>query len=337
MARDYLEILRQVEGFYPQSVGGNDRDDTLRSNLVIYASDTMQAVNRRHRWSYDYQEISLATVVGTQTYDVSGLANITHHPLGIKSAYWMDANNKPTFLDKYDRDELLRVYNLQVAGPPTQNRGAPVRFAITPIIGTSLPSIELFPCPDNNGPAGGSYVITFEAYMALPRIIETTGTITTGTTSLTVPSSIYVSLDGQQDATLGVSVRGAGPLQTAAINSDLFAIPSEAGANTYSLDQPARATVTAAQTFFNSRNWLILYYPKVLLYGMLREVATYVGDDGAFQKWDQRFEIELESAHAHDVEMSMLQDIHAVAQPGQRTSALRMLDQPADIEVRGGP
>src|SRR5262245_37948645 len=130
MARDYTQVLARVEAMYPQSAGGQNYDETLRSMLSGFATDVLEEINHLHRWTHDYRVYTIQTDLNQQTYQLpASVISGTGVHLAIKSAHYLDNNMHPTYLDKFDYDELLRMYNIGVT-VPSMNLGAPIRYSL---------------------------------------------------------------------------------------------------------------------------------------------------------------------------------------------------------------
>jgi hypothetical protein len=323
MARDWLDLVSNIEAAYPRAIGGSSRDEPLRLQLVPFANNAMKEVERIRRWSLAYGTAQQITFAGNATYAIPAAI------LVITNLYWLDTTGFPRRLEDYTARELREVYG-EGSTPP---RGAPVGFAI---LGTN---VQLFPVPDSAGPSSGNYTLIFEGYQVLQPIVETTGTIAGApSTTLTVPSTNYLT---QRNVPvfatgLGVSIRGAGYPQSATVFDDWLtdwsAMPS---GTTVTLAAAAPTNVATAQTFFNSTNWLIQDYPKLLEFAVMREVASYLLSDD-YQKWEARYQTELElMADFHFDRLATLETL-AVAVTGQRQNSLRRLDYPMGYEVRGG-
>lgn len=319
MSRDYLAIAESIEADYPRASGG-PADEPLRLQLVDWANDALNEIQRIRRWSLAYGKATQVTTPGTAVYSI---------PAGIRpltNIYWLDSSGYPTLLENY----AAMQGRLRLGEGAASTTGYPAYYAME---GTS---IQIFPVPDANGPTSGNYTLVFEGYQqltALP-IVETTGTVSNSAT-LTVPSTAYLTARGVLTIGTGVSIRGAGYPQSATINDDWVtnwsAFPL---ATTVTLTAVAPGTVTVAQTFFNSQNWLISNYPKVLAFAMLREVSTRLKDD--YQKWEARYQHELDLMIDDDMDYQHTLESFVTYTDSARIPQLRFLNNLLGYEVRGG-
>jgi hypothetical protein len=316
-----LDLVADIEGYYPVAQGGNSRNEPLRLLLVKYANNAMKEIERIRRWSLAYGTATQVTTQGTATYAIPAAI------LTITNIYYLTTTGSPVRLDDYSAMQLRDTYG-EGSIPP---QGSPRGFSV---LGTNL---QIFPVPDFAGPSAGNYTLIIEGYQTLTPIVETTGT-TNGTTSLTVPSTNYLLTKGAlSSGTNGLSIRGAGYAQSATVNDNFVANWSAFPDATHvtMLSTPP-TIVTAAQTFFNTVNWLIVDYPKVLEFAMMREVAGFLKSDADYKMWEARYQHELdEMADFHLDRLTTLEQF-AVATLGQRQNELRRLDYPLIYEVRGG-
>lgn len=326
MARDWTELVAVIEGHYPTAVGSpSGQDNVLRSSLTKFANSLFKGIERMRRWSLAYNVAPpTVTSAGVQIYPFPSSVVV------ISRIYWLLSTGQPVTLGLYDAQELRRTFG---EGPNAQS-SAPRYYAIN---GTN---IELFPKPDNgaagNG-AGTNYSLIIEGYGALTPIVETTGVTTGASTTLTVPSSAYLTARGLAPAGTNISVRGAGNLGPISVPDTLItnwtAFPTP---TTVTLASPAITAVPlpGAQVYFNSLNWLIQDFDKVVLFGVLREVAAYLKEN--YSVWESRYLAELEEMAQFDFDRKSNLEKMATAVTGQRQGQLRTLDYPAGIEVRGG-
>jgi hypothetical protein len=321
MARDYLDLVSTVEGYYPRAIGGNTRDEPLRLQLVTYANNAMKEIERIRRWSLAYGTATQVTSQGNATYVIP--ANI----LTITNIYYLTTTGSPVRLDDYSAMQLRDTYG----EGPLPPQGAPKGFAI---LGTNF---QIFPVPDFAGPASGNYNLIIEGYQSLAQIVETTGT-TAGTTTLTVPSTNYLLLKNvTSSGVTGLSIRGAGYPQSAAVTDNWITSWSAfPGATSVTMLSAPPTNVTTAQTFFNTVNWLIVDYPKVIEFAMMREVAAYLKSDIDYKMWEARYQHELDLMAEFHFDRQTTLEQFAVATLGQRQNELRRLDYPLIYEVRGG-
>jgi len=351
VARDYLDIVSRVEGHYPQAVGGSNADEVLRRQLVGFYNDVTAEIDRQQRWSLSYNEGLTTTTPGTQSYVISNQVSSSDFnvPTFVKRVYYLDSTGRIKMLERYEREELQRLFG-DVTG--TANEGAPRYYCLEPLmsgVGGSVSQqkmqLLLYPCPDGNGPSSGNYNIVIGGYWPLAPIVETSGTISSTSTSLTVPSvaalySEYLSnlpLNGSSSDEY-LTVRGAGsPIigGSSPLSNNLVTSWTSMSGTTVTLSSAAGTSVTNAQVFFRSVNWMITHWPKVILFGMLREVASYYGKQDAYQAWEQRFQDQLERMRQYEYDRQFSYDPLVVAQPGQNASAFKRQDAFNTFDVRG--
>lgn len=345
-------------------MGGSSRDEVLRKSLVGFANETIAELDRESRWSLSYSEMQINTSNGVSAYKLtvpSGSLGASGFEFDrIARVYYLDENNKMKRLHRLNREDLQRLYT--EGSPPTSPiTQAPIRYAIeyTPFdasgyttlggffTGTSNQDNEqakqffpytlfLYPTPDNSGPNGGSYPLRIGGYYNTPYIVETTGTTTVTPPNeqiLTVPSVQYlyrnlVPSNGQnQKAT--VSVRNAGDLMNSAADRDTLIsswASMDGGSNTVTMDTNAPAVVTNGQVFFHSTNWMIRYWPKLIQFGMLREIAQYYGNDAEFALWDKRFDQQLDKMRNWDADRARGRELMAAGLLGGNATALNRSD-----------
>lgn len=325
MARDWVELVKRLEGLYPQVIGGSNQDDKVRQLLVPFANDGMEEISRDQRWSMSFTSTTVTTAQGVQSY-----AMPTDY-ITLRRAYWVDANGRPQPLERWDRLELQRVYGDPVIGATT-NQGAPTKFTL------DNQTLFLYPVPDNSGPQAGGYPVTIEGYARLSAIVETTATSTATNSTLTaIPDTAYLTALGIVPP-VTVSVRGAGNLQFSGQADTLVATcTSFPSATTATLTVPAVTSATAAQTFFNSVNWLITNWPDVLTYRILCSIANYYGSTGDQQKYEALFAQKMQKMRDYEFDRARGEEMQGVVQVGQRAPGLRRQDSTSIYDVRGGP
>lgn len=306
MARDWTEIVAQIEAHYPTAAGGG-QDARLQANLSRFCNSLFKEMERKRRWSLAYGTGTFTTVAGTAVYNIpSSITAISH-------LYYLLPTGAVVELENYDAGELRRIYG-EGSAPP---RGAPKGVAIE---GTT---IQLFPVPDDN--AGANYVFIVEGYQTLKLLVETTGTAVAANATLTVPSTSFLTSRGV--ATLGdyLSVRGAGNLGAGSVADTFFtnwtALPS---GTTVTMGAVAPTAVTSGQAFFNSWNWLIDGFDLVVLFGVLREVAAYEKENYAV--WERRYQDALMEMQQYDADRKKFLDSMMTAVTGQRMAQLAQLD-----------
>lgn len=325
MAYDWLSIAKRIEATYPQAIGGATRDDVLRSRLVPWFNDVLIELDLMQRWSYEFVTNTQLTTSGVATYPLpTGMTTI-------KYVYYVTSSSQPRYLRKFDTFELGKVYGSPTS--PSESPGAPVTYSL------DNRTITIFPNPDLSGnDSGGNFLLYFVGYQVTPPIIETTGTTTAASPILTVPSTAYVTGQGNVVDGAAISVRGAGNLGAGGVASDLVTTASTIAttATTSTLATSAITAVTAAQTFYNSQPWVIQWWPKLAEFGVLREVASYLQDNAGYQTWEARYQHEIELLRAQEVDRTMNLEIFAAAHVGQYDSELRRSDDTLGYDYRGG-
>lgn len=242
---------------------------------------------------------------GTALYAIpTGMTNISH-------LYWLTDTGTPVTMEAYDAQELRRRFG---EGANSQ-QGAPRYFSV---LGSN---VQVFPVPDASGPtaSSGNYSLLFEGYTELVPVIETTGITTTGgaATTLTVPSTVYLTALGVGTSGTYLSILGAGYPGPLAVASTLLASWSAFPSATQVTIAPgAQAVATNGRCFFNSANWLIQNFDQVVLFGVLREVAAYLKEN--FQVWDSRFEAAYDDMARFDVDRRKTLEMQGVGVTGQR-------------------
>lgn len=324
MARDWVDILPLIEGPYPRAAGGTSKDEALRLELVGWANNLFKEIERTRRWPMAYGTATIVTTAGVQTYPIP--AGILY----ISNLYWMDTSGTPVPIENYSAMQMRRAFGEGAQSQP----GAPTKCSV---LGNNL---EIFPVPDNAGPTGGNYTLIVEGYQTLTPIVETSGTTVGGSPTLTVPSTAGLVAAGvPTTGTTGLSVRRAGNqivantagsvVDTLITNWSAFPL-----ATTVTMTSNAVTVVASGQVFFNSQNWLLTDFPKVVQFGVCREVASYLKDD--YKAWDERFQVEMEAMAEFANDRLMFLEQLATATLGQRIDQLRRLDVLLGVEVRGG-
>ena len=329
MARDYTEIVKRVEAIYPQARGGANYDDSFRSMLVPWANDLIFEISQMQRWSYEYTSTSFLTTPAQSTYllDTAVSPSLT----AIKFVYYIDSTGQPRPIVRRDRFQAaVMVGDTSVIHAEVVPPGAPVYYSI------DNRTMEIFPPPDSAGyDTAGNYLIFVQGYSKIADIVETTSTTDGTTNTIIVPDTAYMTALG---AAGPVSIRGAGFLGANSV-ADTFIDPliNIATGTTYTTTDTPPVAVTDAQTFFNSQNWIITWWPKVMLFGMLREAASYLADSDKYQMWEQRYQAELNLLRASQFDFSRSQDMAAAVTAGQNSPEERRLDSPTAFDVRGAP
>lgn len=303
MAREWVALYEEIVAHYPTALGTSGQDTTLAAAVLKFLNSLQKRINTDRRWSLSYSTTTQITSQGNPLYGIpTGMTNISH-------LYWLTDAGQPVTLESYDVQELRRRFG---DGPNAQ-QGQPRYFAV---LGAN---VQVFPTPDFSGPTGGDYTLNFQGYSELVPVVETTCTTTTGGTSttLTVPSTQYLSALGVGTTGTYLSILGAGYQGPLAVASTLLtswtAMPP---GTTLTINPGAQAVATTTRCFFNSANWLIQNFDQVVLFGVLREVAAYLKEN--FQVWDSRFEAAYDDMARFDVDRRKTLEMQGVGVTGQR-------------------
>jgi hypothetical protein len=360
VARDWIQLLRNIEGRIPQAIGGADRDDTLRGMLVPWANYVIEEIDREQRWSLSWAEPYFTTTAGTENYAIpfpaSGGTLGTTSQLAISRLYYTDQNGKVVPLERLPQKDAQRVFGEAInlpSGATAPVTGVPSKYAILPVTSTvggivfSNPQlgIYLYPAPDGNGPeTGGNYKIRVSGYWKTPPIVEclanTVATSTTVTFS-TAGTGTYLSAMGvPADGTVYnqfVSVRGAGaPTGVTALGNDDHTTGwSSLVPNTFALASAAIVTANSAQTFFNSSNWMIYHWPNLIIYGVMREISAYYVKPDLAQFFEGRYQYELQKLRDYEFDRVRGNEQFAAVQVGQSANVLKRQDQESYLDIRG--
>ena len=92
------------------------------------------------------------------------------------------------------------------------------------------------------------------------------------------------------------------------------------------MDINAPAVVTSAQTFFHSTNWMIRFWPKLVQFGILREIAQYYGNNADFALWDKRFSDQMIKLREWDSDRGRGRELMAAGQLGGNATVLSRSD-----------
>lgn len=349
MARDYVEILKRIEAHYPQALGSSQsQDPILKASITGFANDLINEIDREQRWSLAFNEPSFTTTAGTGEYALpfpSGGSTLLTQTF-IDRVWWEDpTTGRITRMQRFNREELQRVFGDPVG---TVNRGAPryytVQQAATYSGGSPTLVLMLYPTPDAAGPeTGGNYLIRMSGYFNTPAILEVQGTTLAANATLTVASGTptFLTSNGEPTASAGLglnlSVRSAGnPGIGAVADTYVTGWTAFASATQITMSAVAPATATGVQCFFNSTNWMISQWPKLLIFGILREVASYYGSVEKYTVWEQRYQDQLKRLRDYEFDRARSMDSHVVAYAGGDNSALRIPDAGIGLDVRGG-
>lgn len=311
MAREFSDIVNLVVAHYPTALGGAGQDSTLALSVVRFANQLFNAIDTERRWSFSYFSTSTTTVQGTAQYAIpTGMTAISH-------LYWLQSTaGAPVTMQNYDIQELRRMFG---DGSAAQ-QGPPRYYAV---IGSN---IQVFPTPDNTGPSSGDYPLVFEGYTRLVPVVQTSGTTTAGNSTLTVPSSAYLTDRGVGTSGTYLSVTGAGNLGPSSIaDTFLTSWSSFPLSTTVLMGANAVTAVPAlgATCYFNSVNWVIQNFDHVVLFGVLREVAAYLKEN--FQVWDDRFKLAMDNMAQEDVDRRKDMEMQGTGVTGQSQSQLAVL------------
>jgi hypothetical protein len=332
--RDYCDILKLVEATVPAAVGGSSRDDVLRSSLVGFANETIAEVDRESRWSLSYSELTFVTAAGVSTFLLhvpTGTLGVSGYEIDrVKRMYWLDENLKIQRMFRRNREDLQRMFQEGSTGAATSN-GKPLYYAIEygPAIQRLLTgtgsqatqnspvmfpyTVYLYPTPD------AIYNINVGGFFNTPYIVETTGTTTAASATLTVPSIEFLKKNLVPTAGTGqsptVSIRNAGESQSASVKDTHIAswtdMPSP---TTVTMALAAPTAVTTAQAFFHSTNWMIRFWPKLIQFGMYREIAEYYQNDQKVISWNQRFQEQIQLLKEWDADRARSGQLQAAGQ-----------------------
>lgn len=324
MPLDFVEIVRRVESYYPAAIGGTAHDEALRQMIVPWANDVLLELNQMQRFSYDYGQTTFTTVQGTPTYPMPASMMV------VKRMFYIGPEGSPVQIDKRERFEAARVLGDDL-GTNVSQQGAPRMWSL------DNRTITLFPTPNLGGfDAGGNYIVYVQGYNLLSPIIEATGSTTAGNANLTVVDTATIST-AAGTSTPTVSVRGSGlQLVTGGAVTQGFvnAVASTTNATTFLCSSVFPAAATNAQTFFNSQPWPVTYWPKVLLFALLREVSAYLHSQDE-QMWSQRYMDELSLLRNYEYDRTHTIEMKIAAHAGQETAEERRLDEPVGMDIRG--
>lgn len=306
MAREWIEIVEEIEGQYPTARGASGQDTRLQLLLSRCANSFFKSMERKRRWSLAYKVMNVVTTPGVAVYTIPAPVLLMSH------VYYLRPTGMPVVMDSYDAMELRAMYGEGSNSVP----GAPRFFAVE---GTQ---VQIFPKPDDN--AGANYTMVFEGYQSLVPLVETIGTTTANNATLTVPSTVYLSDRGIANAGASLSVRAvdnAGPNGPSTLLTDWTALATP---TTVTMADNAIAAASNVQVFFNSLNWLIQDYDLVVLFGVLREVAAYEKEN--YTIWAQRLNDELDEMQQFDVDRRRTLISDATGLTAQRLAELARLD-----------
>lgn len=335
---------------YPQALGSStSQDSVLKAQLTGYANDLITEIDREQRWTLSFAEPTFATVNGTQTYALpfpTGGTGALLSQTFVDRIWWVDpSSGKITRLQRFAKEELQRVFgDVETVNGAFINTGSPLYYCIespTTNFGNPTLTISLYPCPDNNGPTSGNYTITMSGYFNTPPIFEVPGTSAVSTTfTWASGTNTYLTNQGEptSSATLGltVSIRSAGPPGPGG-SADTHVTTWTAMAATTMTLAVAQSAAGSTIAYLNSTNWIIRYWPKLIEFGMLREVSNYYGKADQYAMWEARYQDQLKKLRDYEFDMSRSNNAHVVAYPGADMSALRTSDVGVGlVDIRGG-
>ena len=320
--RNVIGVFKDCEGLYPKCVGtqtlntlAQTGDEVLRQNLVPYLNKVSDELEQAQRWRRNFVTLNFTTTPNQAYYPSFITPNSIIY---IHKAYWLTSAGQLRLLELMDQQEPRAAFGEGSASTSSDPR----YYAIL------NDQIELFPAPDANGPNGGNYTIYFDCYTRLPKVIQ--GTCQTlGTQFVNVPSTSYYTAQGVDPANVAgnyLSIRGAG-------NDSGIAGPNEFDDYTDKWTQLISGqfavvgsvpTVLAAGTpiFVNSVNWLLDQRPQVYLYGILRQVASYLQSPTDYQTWEARYQKELLDLMDWDNQFRHDNEVMASAVRGQNQPEL---------------
>jgi hypothetical protein len=360
VANSYVDVLKMVEAHVPQAIGGTNYDEVLRSTLTGFANTTIDEIDREQRWSLSYAEPFFTTVAGTEQYALpypspAGPLGMTSQ-LFISKVYYVNNTGHPVLLERLDQYIAQQVYGegnglgALASSPPDAK---PVKYAILPSVstlggidqGNPQMTIFLYPTPDSSGPeTGGNFKIRIAGYWKTPPITETLGNVAASTTlTFTTPGAgNYLIANGVttngSNYNQFIAIRSGGNVTGLAQNPNDTHISSWTAlvANTATLSTTAPNTATGLQTYFCGTNWIIQHWPKLLLFGMLREVGNYYGKADMFSVWDAKFKEQMDKLRAYEWDRARGLEMNAAAVTGQKANPLRVQDLNSSLDIRGG-
>jgi hypothetical protein len=345
--RDFMGVVRAIEGLYPKAKGTLDanfpnQDDQLRIQITPFANELLRELERARRWRLSWRTAQQVT---------SSPTNIYTFPLDvstIKRIWWRRSSGSIQVLRRSDEAEIRLIKGEPPSGGGTPPPLGEPRFwaQMPPLVqsGTLTPSMQfaIWPAPDNAGPDSGNYTLQIDYYSELLPIVETVASTTAalGILTLVAAQAAYVNASGAISLVGGglLTVRGAGNATGITVigNDDFTTGWTGAIGTSTALSTPAPNTAAGVPTYFNSVNWLIRSFPKVIVFGMLREVASYLSALQDYQRWEARYQKELEQLIEWDDDTESGVEVMGVATQGQLQPIFRDLDLPELYDIRGG-
>jgi hypothetical protein len=106
-------------------------------------------------------------------------------------------------------------------------------------------------------------------------------------------------------------------------------------ANTATLSVAAPITANNLQAYFNGTNWMIRHWPKLILFGIIREIGNYYGKADMFNTWDAKFKEQLDKLRQYEWDRARGLEMLAAAVSGQKASPLKVQDLQPTLDIRG--
>jgi len=343
-----LQIVRAIEGLYPKTKGLGDpnftnQDENLRIQLVPFANEVLRELERSRRWRLNWKTAQQVTSQGSAVYQMP----VDYST--VKRIWYTTATGGIKTLRLADENEIRLVKGDSSSSIPPQ--GAPLLWAQQPpvpggaggLVAAPIQQFNIWPAPDFNGPTSGNYTLNIDYYSEFPQIIEVTASWAGGMPNNQFQSAgAYLLAQGlpasPTDEFHFFTIRSAGnPIGVTALGNDDYTnyYSSISGSNVNAGSTLIGSGFTNAQCFFNSANWIIRSFPKVMLFGMLREVVSYLYADQKYQIWEQRYQKELEMLDEWENDAQHGVEILAGAVAGQLQPQFRDIDLPTLYEIRG--
>ena len=353
MARDYLQIIKRIEGMYPKAKGTTtlvgiqqNQDEQLRLNLVGYFNDIFRELEEIQRWQRNFFVNQIVTTPGTSEYLLPGAlissAGVGDNLSFINRIYYRLSSGRIVDLELYDANEP----RMMVGDGPNAVPGAPRWYSLqgTQILSNSNLQIQLYPTPDGSGPDSGNYTLQLEYYSQFQQIAESVvDTDGAGNANFHVAGSgTYLQALGiPVSATLTnqfVSIRtGGNPtgLGLTFARDDYIATWLGMTSSFSGVASVPFLSQTSLPIYYNTKNWLIDLAPAVLVAGVNRQVATYLKDATDYQMWENRYQALLEALVEYDSNMRHDIEVLGGALGGQVQRMLQDIDWPNIFDVRG--
>jgi hypothetical protein len=360
VANSFVDVIRLVEAHVPQARGGTSYDDVLRASLVGFANTVIDEIDREQRWSLSYAEPYFTTVQGTEQYALpyplpaSALGQTSQ--LFIKRVYYVDATGRPVALGRVDQYEAQRLYGESLglgASATAPPQGKPTKYAIIPSTSTAggidqgnpQMTIFLYPTPDASGPeTSGNFKIRVQGYWKTPPIWETLAATASNTTlTFTVAGSgSYLTSNGvatngsQWNLFLAVRNGGNPTGITQFPNDTHISTWTALAANTATISTAAPTSTASLTVYFNGTNWIIQHWPRLLVYGIMKEIGNYYNKSEMFAVWEAKFQQQLDALRAYEWDRARGVELLMSAVAGQSGSPFRVNDLQSFLDIRGG-